>query len=71
MLEHYSHIRMEAKRDAVRAPSGVREVPETAGHVRKHVTNGPVEPQPVPEVIENMVDVAGIEPATPCLQSVN
>ena len=69
MLEHYSHIRMEAKRDAVLALSGAREGSETAGHVTKHVTNEPGEPEPVPHVIENVVDVAGIEPATPCLQS--
>jgi integrase len=69
MLEHYSHIRLEAKRDAVRALSGVREGQETAGHVTKHVTNESRVSESMPQPFKNLVDVTGIEPVTPCLQS--
>ena len=69
MLEHYSHIRLEAKREAVRVLSGVREGQEMTRQVINHVTNEAPEAGPLPQPLENMVDVAGIEPATPCLQS--
>jgi hypothetical protein len=36
MLEHYSHIRLDAKRQAVEALS---QGGKTAGHVTNHVTN--------------------------------
>jgi Phage integrase family len=39
MLQHYSHIRLEAKRRAVEALSG--DSHEAGGYVTKHVTNGP------------------------------
>ena len=69
MLEHYSHIRLEAKREAVRVLSGTREGQERTRHVTKHVTSDAPEAGLEPQLLENMVDVAGIEPATPCLQS--
>ena len=37
MLEHYSHVRLEAKRQAVEALSARNKM---ADHVTKHVTNG-------------------------------
>jgi integrase len=68
MLEHYSHIRLEAKREAVRVLSGVREQ-EPAAHVTKRVTKEACEAEPVAEVLENVVDVGRLELPTPCLQS--
>jgi len=62
MLAHYSHVRLEAKRRALDALSN-----RPAGPVTSQSTS---QNQPsAPQVVENMVDVAGIEPATPCLQS--
>jgi len=60
MLAHYSHVRLERKREALNALS--REPAVTS-----HATSQNQES--VPQVLKNLVDVAGIEPATPCLQS--
>jgi integrase len=62
MLAHYSHVRLEAKRQALDALS---KKPE--GSVTSQTTSQ--KEQPKPQVIEKMVDVTGFEPATPCLQS--
>jgi hypothetical protein len=68
MLAHYSHVRLKAKRDALAALS---DGPQTDGHVTIDVTNEPSGESRELQVVENMVDVTGIEPVTPCLQSVN
>jgi integrase len=62
MLAHYSHVRLEAKRQALDALSNKPE-----GSVTSQTPSQKEEPKP--QVIENMVDVTGFEPATPCLQS--
>jgi integrase len=65
MLTHYSHVRLEHRRAALDALC-------TTGsqcHDTKHGTNGEHAEVTVPQVIENLVDVTGFEPATPCLQS--
>jgi|HubBroStandDraft_6_1064221.scaffolds.fasta_scaffold72154_2 integrase len=62
MLALYSHVRLEARRQALDALS---KKPE--GAVTSQTTSQKEEPKP--QVIENMVDVTGFEPATPCLQS--
>jgi hypothetical protein len=46
MLEHYSHVRLEAKRKALEALS------DKAGYGTKHVTNGTLQPKPEPQVVE-------------------
>ena len=62
MLAHYSHLRLEAKRQAVNALSGkVKERVTAQSASQNHADDQ--------QVLENLVDVAGIEPATPCLQS--
>jgi hypothetical protein len=66
MLAHYSHVRLEAKRDALAALSNGTEC---EGYVTNYVTKDPFDDEGEMQVVENMVDVAGIEPATPCLQS--
>jgi hypothetical protein len=43
MLEHYSHIRLDAKRQAVEAQS---QMGKASGHVTNHVTNGVAEDLP-------------------------
>jgi len=66
MLEHYSHVRLEAKRTALAnlASSSIE-----VSHVTRNVTNEQVEEESRPQVIEKLVDVRGFEPLTPCLQS--
>ena len=49
MLEHYSHIRMDAKRKALDALSG-RD--STEGYGTNNDTNSQTEPVPIPQVIE-------------------
>ena len=62
MLAHYSHVRLEAKRQALDALSKKAE-----GTVTSQITSQNQPPKP--QVLNLVVDVAGIEPATPCLQS--
>ena len=66
MLAHYSHVRLNAKRDAL---SVLSDGPQTGGHVTRDVTNTSPDEANELQVVENMVDVTGIEPVTPCLQS--
>jgi integrase len=66
MLAHYSHVRLEAKRAALKNLS----CGSTDGsHVTNNVTNKRKKGEAQSQVVENMVDVTGFEPATPCLQS--
>ena len=62
MLAHYSHVRLEAKRRALDALSNRHPEPVTSQSTSQNEAS-------TSQVVENMVDVAGIEPATPCLQS--
>ena len=66
MLSHYSHVRLAAKRTALANLSSASTV---GSYVKNYVTNEAVRKKPQPQMIENMVDVTGIEPVTPCLQS--
>jgi Phage integrase family len=66
MLELYSHIRLAAKRTAVDALSSGES---DGSYGTKDDTNDEVNERSQPQVAEKMVDVTGIEPATPCLQS--
>jgi integrase len=66
MLAHYSHVRLEAKRTAL---ANLSSTATDGSYVTNHVTNEGAQEEPQPQVIENMVDVTGIEPVTPCLQS--
>jgi len=66
MLAHYSHVRLKAKRDALEALSDRSHLD---GHVTINVTNEFTEAVGELQIVQNMVDVTGIEPATSCLQS--
>jgi hypothetical protein len=69
MLARYSHVRSEARRQAVMALSakptgstfkeGKREGYDTSRDTKEGALN-----MPAPEVIENMVGTTGLEPAT-------
>jgi integrase-like protein len=65
MLAHYSHVRLEAKRKAL---ANLSSSPQEGSHVTIDVTNGAEKENNEPQLTENMVDVTGIEPVTPCLQ---
>jgi integrase len=62
MLEHYSHVRLDAKRHALDALSRRAD-----GIVTSQTTSQ--KEQPIPQVLDLVVDVTGIEPVTPCVQS--
>jgi integrase len=64
MLAHYSHVRLDAKRKALEALSGM-------GGIEPEVTSQMMAQKPAngSQVQKFVVDVTGIEPVTPCLQS--
>jgi hypothetical protein len=66
MLAHYSHVRLEAKRTALAALCNTAETQvtsQTTSQARLSSRDLDL------KSLENMVDVTGIEPVTPCLQS--
>jgi integrase len=65
MLAHYSHVRLEAKRTAL---ANLASRHTDVGYVTNHDTNELVKEVVEPQLTENMVDVRGFEPLTPCLQ---
>ncbi len=82
MLAHYSHVRLEAKRSALdalcrRAPSRTRaEVSqadnsgvETKGYDTNNDTKRGPQPEQIPQVLETMVELVGIEPTTSSLRT--
>ena len=66
MLAHYSHVRLDAKRAAL---AHLSSSTTDEGHVTINVTKKEKKETAKPQLVENMVDVTGLEPATPCLQS--
>jgi hypothetical protein len=65
MLEHYSHVRQDAKRDAVNLLSAKRlEKPTIKGYDTNNDTNVTVAEQVPSYVIEKMVGTSGFEPLT-------
>ena len=82
MLAHYSHVRLEAKRQALDAlAGGAGKAGKVVPTIRlRHKTRHKSPSEPVAEndglpinllkrKKEEMVDVGGLEPPTPCLQS--
>ena len=66
MPAHYSHVRLKAKRDALAVLS---DGPQTDGRVAIDVTKASPDAANEVQDVDNLVDVTGIEPVTPCLQS--
>jgi hypothetical protein len=70
MLDHYSHIRMDAKRAAVellgKKPVKKDEPGKAAeqSYVTNHVTKIPTDDLPSPQVIALTMGATGIEPMT-------
>ena len=64
MLEHYSHIRLAAKRTALDALSTGHQ-----GYDTKHDTNVGKSLEQEPQMLENLVELVGIEPTTSSLRT--
>ena len=74
MLQHYSHVRIQAKRTALDSLSTRRAdlanlESKTGGYDTNHDTKSPDMPEQLPQVIENMVELVGIEPTTSSLRT--
>ena len=70
MLEHYSRIRMDAKRRALESIDRVQRATVFGAGVHQNMNQLASDGKDVPaKVLKRLVDVTGIEPATPCLQS--
>jgi len=71
MLEHYSHVRTETKRTALDALSMTR--PGTTAKSKGYDTNNDTKTEGsrkrLPQVIEKMVELVGIEPTTSSLRT--
>jgi hypothetical protein len=67
MLAHYSHIRMAAKRVALDQLS--TEVHGQGGYATNRAASGLPEERGDSQVIENMVELVGIEPTTSSLRT--
>jgi integrase len=74
MLQHYSHVRLEAKRDALDALTMGRGKQGVAERMKRdYDTNNDTKvhlsPLPMPQVIDSMVELSGIEPLTSSLRT--
>jgi len=74
MLQHYSHVRIQAKRTALdwlstRRADLANLESKTGGYDTKHDTKPPEMPEQLPQVIENMVELVGLEPTTSSLRT--
>jgi integrase len=74
MLAHYSHVRLQAKRTALDSLSMKRPATSdaggrTEGYDTNHDTNEACEELRGWEVVENMVELSGIEPLTSSLRT--
>ena len=66
MLDHYSHIRLAAKREALDQLSTAHG---RRGYATNRATTGLSEGKQAPQVIGNMVELVGIEPTTSSLRT--
>ncbi len=70
MLAHYSHVRLQAKRTALDALATSRqEMPKRRGYDTNNDTNQSRGSEQMPQVIENMVELVGIEPTASSLRT--
>jgi len=74
MLQHYSHVRLQAKRTALDALSSKRfeqthSKGEPGGYDTNNDTKREVRPEQVPQVVEKLVELVGIEPTTSSLRT--
>ena len=74
MLAHYSHVRLQAKRSALDSLSITRgDIIDLTGKRQGYDTNNDTIPgvgkEKSPQVLENMVELVGIEPTTSSLRT--
>jgi integrase len=74
MLQHYSHVRLEAKREALHALTMGRGKQTTEnriwrGYDTNNDTNVPLRSLPMLQVIDSLVELSGIEPLTSSLRT--
>ncbi len=74
MLAHYSHVRMDAKRDALDALTmGRGKQGDSERRSKSYDTNNDTKVSlpsiPPPHVIDSMVELSGIEPLTSSLRT--
>ncbi len=78
MLQHYSHVRMDAKRNALDALimkpelKGASSDPAkgtTGGYVTNNDTNTRREMEGMPQIVDFMVELSGIEPLASSLRT--
>ena len=74
MLAHYSHVRLQAKRTALDAlstarPERANSGGETGGYDTNHDTKREERTDQASQVIENMVELVGLEPTTSSLRT--
>jgi len=74
MLAHYSHVRLRAKRSALDAlsmtrPERAKSEGETVGCDTNYDTNQQRETEKIPQVLEKVVELVGIEPTTSSLRT--
>ena len=74
MLQHYSHVRMEAKRNALDALSMMPTQSQVSGgKTEGYDTNNDTKTrhglEHMPQVVESLVELVGIEPATSSLRT--
>src|SRR5262249_23745901 len=74
MLQHYSHVRLQAKRTALDALATRRaDEPNFSHKTKDYDTNNDTKPgapnRLIPQVVENMVELVGIEPTTSSLRT--
>jgi len=74
MLQHYSHIRLQAKRNALdgictRRADSISDRDTHKGYVTNHVTNPEPRNKEHLRLLENMVELVGIEPTTSSLRT--
>ena len=68
MLEHYSHVRILAKRTALDGLS-MRPAAERGGETGSYDTNALQHRAFVPQIIDSLVELSGIEPLTSSLRT--
>jgi integrase len=73
MLQHYSHVRLQAKRTALDALCNFRPVSDSAGkregYDTNHDTKLDVIQEQIPQVVGKMVELTGIEPVASSLRT--
>ena len=71
MLQHYSHVRMDARRNTLSMKPAQKEDSDDTkkGHDTNNDTNSRREIKGMPQVVDFMVELSGIEPLASSLRT--